>query len=153
MKKINTWFKQKHSRLDSLQRQLQDLHVLTTQVSLHLPDEWRPFCHVVRYDLELKTLIMSTSEQSLFTPLRFMQHQLLSQLRKKSSSLNTLEKIEFIYTPLLPATPREKHTLKLSKESAQLCQQAASKCPAPLQRALIQLSKTINSKISSTKLM
>jgi hypothetical protein len=143
MKAINRWITQEKSLINNLRQQIADLNNLTQQVQDCMPEEWRDYCQVVRFDLKQKILVLSTSEQSLLTSLRYMQQQILTGLKKKSALFSSIEKINSIYTPQVSNTNNRVHQPALSNDSAQLCKRAAEKCPPALKKSLERLSKTL----------
>src|SRR5689334_4288683 len=98
MKSIQRCMNQKKSLIKHLQQQVTELNQLTEQVNVYLPEEWRNACQVVRFDRQTQLLVLSTVEQNLLTPLRYLQNQLIAQL-KKHKNFAMLQSIKFIYTP------------------------------------------------------
>lgn len=142
MKKINSWINQKKATLSSIQQQVYNLNTLTKQLQAFLPEEWHSYCQVVRCDSNDHVLVLSTSEQSLLTPLRYMQNQILMQLKKRSTTFKSIEKIECIYTPA-PIDKIKPRRPQIANDAAEACKQAAEKCPPALKAALEKLSKTL----------
>lgn len=123
--------------------QLKSLKLLTADLQHCLPEEWIPYCEIVRADVAQKKLVLSTSEQTLLMPLRFRQNQLLAQLIKKHKALKEITTIECIYTPLPNLFATHKRELLNSHTAAKACQGAAAQCPPALQEALMKLGKTL----------
>jgi hypothetical protein len=138
MKKVNNI-----SVVRRLNAQLKALKAFTWEVQKYLPEEWRSYCEVVRIDIPGKKIVLSTSEQSLVTPLRFMQNQLLAHLKREFKALKSVTSIECIYTPLTSKFEREKRELITSANAATACQEAAKQCPPALKDALTKLGKTL----------
>lgn len=142
MKNLNAAFIKKQSALRALQQRLNELQKLTQVLLFCLPEDWRPYCQIVRLDLHQEKVVLSTSEQSLLTPLRFMQNQLLTQL-KRSPLFRGVQSIEFVYTPEIQSIRKNKSALLQSEDAANACQEAAANCPPALQKALMKLGKTL----------
>ncbi|MCD6048435.1 MAG: hypothetical protein K0S08_2082 [Gammaproteobacteria bacterium] len=138
MKKVNNI-----SVIRRLNAQLKTLKSFTQEVQKYLPEEWRDYCEVVRIDIPGKKIVISTSEQSLVTPLRFMQNPLLAHLKREFNALKGVSSIECIYTPLTLKRQREKRELLNSPSAAAACQEAATQCPPALKDALTKLGKTL----------
>ena len=146
MKPIDAFITKEKSTLNQLRRQIAELNSLTQQVHDCLPTEWHEYCQVVRFDSQQKILVLSTCEQNLVTSLRYMQQQLLTQLKKKSALFKPIEKISSIYTPASKGSKHlARHALS-SDNAAQACRIAAEQCPASLKAALERLSNTLAKK-------
>jgi hypothetical protein len=124
-----------------LQQQINELNQLTHQVSIYLPEEWRDACQIVRFDTQEQLLVISTVEQSLLTPLRYLQHQLIAQL-KKHKNFAMLQSIKCIYTPTHTASTHLRAPIQ-TKDAAKVCQAAAAYCPPELKAALEKLGETL----------
>jgi hypothetical protein len=146
MKLIDAFITKEKSTFNQLRRKIADLNSLTQQVHDCLPAEWCEYCQVVRLDEQQKILVLSTSEQSLVTSLRYMQQQLLSQLKKKSMRFKSIEKINSIYTPSSKVPKHPARQALSSNNAAQACKLAAEQCPASLRGALERLSDTLAKK-------
>ena len=134
---------QKESRLQQLKQQLMQLQKLNDIFYDYIPEEWRPYCQVVRIDPAEKKLVVSTSLQELVTSLRYMQKQIVTQLQKHSKAFQPIQKIECIYTAMLTQREAKARTPLRSNSSAEACLQAAANCPSHLQEALKRLSNVL----------
>jgi len=148
MKPVQRLINQKKTLLNQLQQRVHELNTRTAEIILHLPEAWRDSCQVVRFDQSTQTLVISTSEQNVLTSLRYLQNQLLEQL-KKQKHFAALQSIKFIYTPMMQPDGKTSRTPILAKDAAQSCQDAALHCPDELKSALKKLSETLMTKTNS----
>ncbi len=131
------------SVIKNLNAQLKEARALSQTLKNCLPEAWRDYCEVVRVNSTEKKCVISTSEQALLIQLRFMQAQLLEQLKKKSKAFKEIIQLECIYTPLEQKIVKEKLPAKRSKISANYCEDAAKSCSSPLKNALLKLAQTL----------
>lgn len=148
MKPVQRWMNQKKTLINQLQQHVYELNTLTQQVATYLPDAWHDSCQVVRFDIHTQTLVLSTSEQNVLTPLRYLHNPLLAQL-KKHKLFSALQDIKFIYTPVIQTDIKTSRTPILANDAAQSCQAAALHCPDDLKTALAKLSNTLMTKTTS----
>lgn len=144
MKRVAGWMDKKKSLLHPLQQHIHELNYLTAQVNAYLPEAWQASCQVVRFDLTEQCLVLSTTEQTLLTPLRYLQPQLLTQL-KTHKIFAQLKSIHCIFTATHTATPISRPA-SYAAQAAESCQAAAEHCPPELKASLEKLSATLKAK-------
>lgn len=145
MKRVQGWMDKKKSPLHPLQQHIQALNHLTAQVNAYLPLEWHAACQIVRFDLTEQCLVLSTTEQSLLTPLRYLQPQLLAQLKTQEKFAH-LKSIQCIFTATHTARPISRPRTPAAAQAAGSCQAAAAQCPPELKASLERLSATLKTK-------
>ena len=145
MKSINTLINKKTTTLHALSKKIENLNLLTAVLHKILPKDYGPYCQVVRYEEELGLLVLSTSEQSFVTLLRYSTPQLIEKLIKSFSGFQRLKNIQIIYTPIFSRNKIEKSTtIPHAPEAFLICKQAAEYCCPSLQKALKRLSNTLH---------
>lgn len=130
MKKIKELINNPQYSLAYLQKHSRYLDNLTQTMQIFLPTEYHSYCYVVRFNQD-NILVISTSQQNLLTPLRFLKPRLLQQLRRHNL-FQGLSDIEFIYAPE-PASLSHKKNIPLdrptrSEEAANNCLSTADNC-------------------------
>lgn len=131
-----------HTALQRLASQTVKLQHLQQLLNADLDTALSAHCKVADFSAGILTLVIDSS--AFASRLRYLQHSLLSSL-KKYNEFSGLYKIEWLISPSTPALPKPLYQRTLSKQSANLLIDTANSCEnEELKAVLLRLASRAN---------